>query len=260
MKQKFVIMAMKTTLVAICMFSGLRIYAQVTDEHYFGEIPVYKFRLDTVEYNCGEITKVYARGTEYSADLYSVKVGDNIYFKIKIGDEVYAVTSNPYGEKVSSVDYFYATISKNGNKVYTQPLIHKAGDYFLHLPYSNTNTEASSNTSSHASKKQIDWVLVGKVPVYSSINIKRGGREDYIVYDDDTMAFLYSFFDGNTTVYKISVPKNGQQYDVCKNAAYSGAQIKWDRRGNKVLYLPGLNEMYTHRGGAYYFNITDVRH
>ena len=87
---------------------------------------------------------------------------------------------------------------------------------------------------------------------------RRTGGEDDVVYEKET-AFLLSAFDGDKLKYKLSVPRNGAQYDVYTNGSYNGAKIRWDNHGKHVWSIPSLGQMYTHRAGGYYFNVGDVK-
>ena len=268
-KKTLAMKAIKAILAIIMCISHVLCYAQVSDEFCLGKIPVYKFKIDSLTYR-DEVKRLSAIGTEYTADLYSIRVGENTYFKIKIDGETYAVVSNPYGKRVSFDDYYCAWLWKNGKYVSMPDFTRMAGVYFLELPYSKSDETkkietsfgtkdnvTSYNSSTNATNKQIDWQLLGKVKVYNGIRTRRYSGEDDVVYDEE-IAFLYSFFDGDTMNYKISIPKYGQQYDVYKNYSYNGAEVQWDRHGKRVWLLPSLSEMYTHSAGGYYFNIDDV--
>lgn len=232
---------------------------------YLGKIPVYKFKMDSLSYH-NDKTRLSAVGTEFKADLYSSRIGDNTYFQIVIDGDRYAVVSNPYGRRVSSEDYYAAWLWKDGKYVSIPQLDFMAGTYFLALPYSKTdekkvpnttNNNTTSSSSTTTSNKQIDWQLMGKVRVVYDMRTTRSGGEDDVIYDDET-AFLYSAFDGEKTKYKITIPKYGSQYDVYENGSYNGAKVQWDRHGKRIWHLPSLSEMYTHRAGQYYFNVDAV--
>lgn len=259
-------------LITMYMFILSLSFAQETtsvEGISLGKIPVYIFRLDSLNYK-GIGKRLSAIGTEISGDLYITRIDNTSYFNIIIDGQSYAVISNPYNRKVSSREYYKQWLYKDGEYVSTPDLTHMAGgSYFLQLPYaaknnesnsSNTNSVTSTNSISDTNKseKHLDWQVMGRVQAVSDIHTRRSGGEDDVVYEKET-AFLLSAFDGEKLKYKLSVPRNGAQYDVYTNGSYNGARIKWDTHGKHVWSIPSLSQMYTHRAGGYYFNVGDVK-
>ena len=260
--KKFIVVVI--TALSFPVYTTAQVSNNASDgSFYLGKIPVYKFKMDSLSYN--DRTRLSAVGTEFKADLYSSRIGDNTYFQIIIDGDRYAVVSNPHGRKVSSEDYYAAWLWKDGKYVPIPQLDYMAGAYFLALPYSkteekkvpSTNINTTNSSSTMSSNKQIDWQLMGKVRAVYDMRTTRSGGEDDVVYDEE-IAFLYSAFDGEKMKYKITIPKYGSQYDVYENGSYNGAKVQWDRHGKRVWYLPSLSEMYTHRAGQYYFNVDAV--
>ena len=254
------------TALTLALQSKAQVSNNNSDGSYLGKIQVYTFSMDSLYYNGTK--RLSAVGKEYTADLFSSRMGDNTYFKIYIDDDCYAVLSNPFGSKVSSEYYYAAWIKKDGKYVSVPTLAYKAGSYFLALPFAqtddraNTNTTASissSSTTTAITTKQVDWQLMGKVRVVSDMRTTRSHGEEDVIYDEET-AFLYSAFDGEKTKYKITIPKYGSQYDVYENGSYNGAEVHWDSHGKHIRYLPSLSQMFTHYAGSYYLNVDAVRH
>lgn len=261
--------AKRIILLIIVLSQNMSLLAQVLnsafEETYLGQIFVYKFTMDSLSYRGKK--ELSAVGKEYMASLFSSKIGENIFFKLKIDGESYAVVSNPYGNRVSYNDYYAAWILKEGNYLSPPKLTHMAGTYLLTMPYSvsNSNTssysshnESQSNSSIVQNEKQTDWQLMGKVYAVYNIRTTRSGGEDDVIYDED-IVFLYSSFDGNNIKYKITVPKYESQYEVYNNSSYNGSKVQWDRHGKRVWSIPSLSEMFTHRAGKYYFNVDEVK-
>lgn len=253
-------------IITMCLFVLTLSFAQVTTSvggQPLGQIPVYTFRLDSLNYK-GIGKRFSAIGTEISGDLYITRIDNTSYFNIVIDGQSYAVISNPYNRKVSSKEYYMEWLYKDGEYVSTPDLTHMAGgSYFLQLPYAANNESNSSNTNSIPSsnkseKHNLDWQVMGRVQVVSDIYTRRTGGEDDVVYEKET-AFLLSAFDGDKLKYKLSVPRNGAQYDVYTNGSYNSAKIRWDNHGKHVWSIPSLGQMYTHRAGGYYFNVGDVK-
>ena len=103
-----------------------------------------------------------------------------------------------------------------------------------------------------------EWQLVGKVQAVYNIRIERSGREDDAIYESET-GFLYSAFDGKEMKYKLSIPGNGEEYNVYKSSSYDGSSVHWDRKGRYVSSVPSLSSMYTHIAGRYHFNMENVK-
>lgn len=117
-----------------------------------GKITVYKFEEKPVSYTItrgGEKkheTIPSAVGYEKMADLYVTKIGNNTYFKIQIEGEIYAVVSRPSGERfIPTISLEYTWINKNCDYVKVPTLSHKAGPYFLNVPYRQSN-DSQANT------------------------------------------------------------------------------------------------------------------
>lgn len=235
-----------------------------SENGYLGQIPVYKFRMDTLTY--GAQKKYSAVGTEYMAGLYSSRVGNDTYFRITINGETYAVTSNPYNGKVTSEQYYAHWLLKEGSYQKISSIHYKAGPYFLDLPYGKPTIQAStsssdkpsSNNSSSTNTTSLSWQLVGKVQAVYNIRIERSGREDDAIYESET-GFLYSAFDGKEMKYKLSIPGNGGEYNVYRSSSYDGSRVHWDRKGRYVSSVPSLSSMYTHIAGRYHFNMENVK-
>lgn len=261
-KKIFVIITMSVFIFSL----GL---AQEITSVGLGKIPVYIFQFDSLNYK-GIGKRFSAIGTEISGDLYITRLDNTSYFNIVIDGQSYAVISNPYNRKVSSKEYYMEWLYKDGEYVPTPDLTHMAGGlYFLQLPYAAKNNEsispnttsmslANSIPSSNKSEKHLDWQVMGRVQAVSDIYTRRYGGEDDVVYEKET-AFLLSAFDGDKLKYKLSVSRNGAQYDVYSNGSYNGAKIRWDTHGKHVWSIPSLSQMYTHRAGGYYFNVGDVK-
>ena len=230
---------------------------------YLGQIPVYKFRMDSLTY--GTQKHYSAVGTEFMAELYSTSVGNETFFKITINGETYAVTSNPYNSRVTSESYYAHWLYKNGSYQKITTINYKAGPYFLDLPYGKPTTQTSTsgsgktsnNSSSSTSTTTLNWQLVGKVKAVYNIRIVRSGREDEEIRDSET-GFLYSAFNGKEMKYKLSIPGNGEEYNVYKSGSYDNSRVQWDRKGCHVINVPSLGSMYTHTTGRYYFNMENV--
>ena len=161
---------------------------------YLGKINVYKFSMDSLYYHGVKLSS--AVGRELSAELYSSKVGDNIYFRISIEGDIHAVVSNPYGTRVSSDNYYYAWILKNGQYVRTPDLAYMAGSYFLTLPYAKTDDKRNANTTANvpsnstpasSTSKQVNWQPLGKVRVVSDMRTTRSHGEEDVIYDEDSL-------------------------------------------------------------------------
>ena len=262
--KKLFIFRMAVVLIT-AMTLTLTCVAQVNNsDAYLGKINVYRFSMDSLYYQ--GVKKLSAVGRELSADLYSSKVGDNTYFRITIEGDSYAVVSNPYGSRVSSENYYYAWILKDGQYMRTPELVYMAGSYFLTLPYAqddrrNANTTAnvaSNSTSASSTTKQVNWQPLGKVRVVSGMRTTRSHGEEDVIYDEET-GLLFAAFDGDNMKYKITIPRTGGQYDVHENGSYNGAKIQWDSHGKHIRYLPSLSQMFTHRAGSYYLNVDAVR-
>lgn len=239
-----------------------------------GKISVYKFTLKDLRYEGGE-TLLSAVGTEYMAELYMTPVGSSSIFTISINGDNYAVVENPYNKKVSDRDYYAAWVLKDGKYTSAPKCTHKAGDYFLSLPFSNggssasdaksgtkTNTSTSSSTGTKSSntapaKKELNWQMMGKVTLFRNQRINRVG-EDSVVYDEEP-AFLYSAMDGDRLVYRAYLINHGYYLSVSQNSHYTGAQVRWTSSGRSIITCPPIEQMYTHTAGSYYFNLRSVR-
>ena len=243
-----------------------------------GKISVYKFTLKDLNYKDGE-THLSAVGTEYTAQLYMTPVGSSAIFTITIDGDSYTVVENPYGKKVSDRDYFAAWVLKGGEYVSAPKCTHKAGDYFLSLPFSNggtsasdtksstktstsTSTSSSSTSNSKSSstttaKKELNWQMMGRVTLLRNQRINRIG-EDSVVYDEEP-AFLYSAMDGDRLVYRAYLINQGYYLSVSQNSYYTGAKVRWTSSGRSVIQCPPIEQMYTHCAGSYYFNLSSVR-
>ena len=234
-----------------------------------GKIKVYLFQIESLKLKDGS-TGPCAVGYEHEAELFTVRVGDETFYKIKIGNESYSVMPKPFSG-VSSQNYKVAVLDPGPPPASYLPvptLTHIAGQYLLNLPYStkvNTpsqtpSTSSTPNTSPSQNREVVlDWQLLGKVTVYNG-EYRRSishGEED-VTFESET-AFLYSAFDGKEMKYKISIPKYGSQYDVHKNSSYNGDKVHWDRRGKRITYLPSVSSMYTHYAGGYYFNVDSAK-
>lgn len=230
---------------------------------YMGQIPVYTFKMDSLRYGSYGKQKT-AVGTEYMAALYSVRIGNDTYFKISINGESYAVIPNPYGTRVASESYYQAWLFKDSKYERLPELKHKASSYFLNLPYSNTSGNADKKSDSNVNgpekkqEKALEWQPMGKVKAVSGMRTRRSGGEDDVVYDEED-AFLYTAFDGKNMKYKLVIARSGAQYDVYTNGSYNGAKVQWSRNGKYVQYLPSLSAMFTHHAGSYYFNVASAR-
>lgn len=246
--------------VLLCTF-GISSLAQNNGSNSLGKIPVYSFKIDSLRYSDGKKI-LSAIGTESMAELFAYNLGNNTYFKVLIDGESLAVTENPYGTKVNSISNSYTWIYKDGRYETPPNLTHKAGSYFLELPYSNTNSNLPSNTStsmavSQQKKVEENWQLLGKVKVYSNMRIERDGSESDVVFDEE-IAFLYSSYNNSKIKYRISIPKYGEQLDVHENDSYNGARVRYTGHGKRVQYMPNISEMFTHYAGKYYFNVDKV--
>ena len=103
-----------------------------------------------------------------------------------------------------------------------------------------------------------NWQLLGKVEAYyGGIKTYSDHKEDSYNISSET-AFLYTSFDGEKMIYKIFVSSDDKSYDVKLNPQYTGAKVQWNRNGTRITYLPSLSEMYTHKAGPYYLNVTHV--
>ena len=98
------------------------------------------------------------------------------------------------------------------------------------------------------------WTYMGKVRCVSSIRMDYNRKG---VSEESTFAMLYSNFDGENMVYKLYVPSDGRAYSALRVGS-GGEHVKYDRRGNYVVHVPRLSDMYTHCAGGYYFNPTDA--
>lgn len=228
-----------------------------------GKIPVYSFRIDSLGYADGT-KRLSAIGTEAMAELFAYSIGNNTYFKVQIGGESLAVTENPYGTRVSPTSYIYAWVYRDGRYDATPSLTHKAGDFFLTLPfsYSNSNTTSNANnskpsTDSPQKKVEENWQLLGKIKVFSNMRVQRDGSESDVVFDEE-IAFLYSSYSDSKIKYRISIPKTGEQHNVYENDNYNGAKVRYTSNGKRVQYTPSISEMFTHYAGKYYFNVDRV--
>ena len=264
---------MKKSVTIISLLTILALSAIAQDSSgdiSLGKITVYKFQIESLKLSDGS-TAPCAVGYEHEAELYTVKVGDETFYKIKIGDDYYSVIPKPFSG-VSSQNYRTAVLDPGPPPASYLPvptLTHMAGQYLLSLPYSPPKDPLPSQTSSNSStsttlsppKQEVllDWQLLGKVTVYNG-EYRRSishGEED-VTFESET-AFLYSAFDGKEMKYKISIPKYGSQYDVHQNSSYNGDKVHWNRSGKRITYLPSVSSMYTHYAGGYYFNVDNAK-
>lgn len=103
------------------------------------------------------------------------------------------------------------------------------------------------------------WYLLGKVEgVY---NIKTAGyshgEESYHV--SSQTLFIYTNYDGEKMIYRAFDPSSNKSYDIIKSSNYTGAEIKYNHSGRRIISIPDLCDMYTHFAGPYHFNIISVK-
>lgn len=104
-----------------------------------------------------------------------------------------------------------------------------------------------------------NWENLGKITLYTQIHRYpiHHGEESWGT--DTESGYLYGFFDGDKMIYKVYIPTSNCSYEVHKSNSYTGATVKWDRRGRRIEYLPSLGEMYPYYCAAGYFNPNDAR-
>ncbi len=255
------------TLLAILSLAAIA--QESTGSISLGKIKVYLFQIESLKLSDGS-TGPCAVGYEHEAEIFTVRVGDETFYKIKIGNESYSVIPKPFSG--ASPQYYEVAVLYTGPPpapyLRAPTFTHIAGQYLLNLPYS-TKVDTPSQTSSTSSAPStspsqnrevvLDWQLLGKVTVYNG-EYRRSishGEED-VTFESET-AFLYSAFDGKEMKYKISIPKYGFQYDVHDNSSYNGEKVHWDRRGKRITYLPSVSSMYTHSAGGYFFNVDSAK-
>lgn len=259
------------TIIYIC---NVEVAFAQNGETSLGKITVYLFKIETLQYTDHQGNKEEhptAVGYQHEAELFVLNVGQQLFYKIVIDGNTYAVSKKSFSG-VSLQNHYRAFLHPEApNKKYlpVPELTHEAGPYLLNLPFSNSNSSSAATTSNNqntqpANNNQnqqvvLSWQLIGKVNAYNgNYRTTRDHGEEDIDFESE-IGFLYSAFDGKKMKYKLAIPKEGSEYDVYENSSYDGSRVKWDRHGKHILEIPHVSYMYTHEAGGYYFNAGDAR-
>jgi len=229
-----------------------------------GKIKVYKFNIESLKMKDGTHAPC-AVGYEQEAELFSMKIGDDIFYKIKINNDYYSVLPKPYNG-YSQQKYKEAVLDPGPPPASYLPvpkLPYIAGEYLLNLPFFESKP-APQNTTSISQptippQTNLNWQLIGQITVYNGQyhrSISHG--EEDITFESEN-AYLYSAFDGSEMKYKITIPKYGSQYDVQRNGNYNGDKVRYTNNGKRITHIPDVSYIYTHRAGGYYFNVDNAR-
>lgn len=258
-----------STIIFIC---NVEVAFAQNGETSLGKIPVYLFKIEKLEYTNYEGNKeesLTAVGYQHEAELFVLNVGQQLFYKIVIDGNTYAVSKKSFSG-VSPQTYYHKYLHPGApNKKYlpVPELTHEAGPYLLNLPFSNSSSASTTSKNQNtqpANNNQnqqvvLSWQLIGKVNAYNGNYRKtRDHGEDDVDFESE-IGFLYSAFDGKKMKYKLVIPKDGSEYEVYENSSYDGSRVKWDRHGKHVIEIPPVSYMYTHEAGGYYFNAGDAR-
>lgn len=170
-----------------------------------GKVSVYKFRADSLYYTNEKNKRLTAVGTEFEADLYASKLGNNTFFKILINGESYAVVSRAKGDGFIPYNTYYRScILKNGKYVSVPTLTHKAGQYFLNIPYSETsnyNNNPNQLNGNNLSVKSSNVTSNAKSGIEQFVGVwKSSGDKDFgdikIFVDNNKLSLQMKTDDG----------------------------------------------------------------
>lgn len=103
------------------------------------------------------------------------------------------------------------------------------------------------------------WQLLGKVEgVYNIEKVGHSHGEDSYHVSSQTL-FIYTKYDGEKMIYRAFDPSSNSSYNVIQSSNYTGADIKYNHSGKRIISIPDLCNMYTHFAGPYHFNISRVK-